>query len=81
MNSPTLKTPVAASAIAHEWIALRREIIFREGYATRAGAINTIEFKARRRDEWLPLLLPGDVTRFETAQGRDSVLAQLQHRE
>ncbi len=73
------------------WIAMRREIIARDGYAARAseGALS-IELKARLSDdatpsarmsnEWHPLTLPGGALAFVNAEQRDLVLAGLEGR-
>ena len=60
------------------WIAERREVIAREGYALRAGAGACIEIKSLITNEWLRLALLDKATAFASEADRDAVLAQLQ---
>lgn len=76
-----------------EWIASRREIIARDGYAVRAGAGargHTIEIKSLtphdllaaddplRTNVWCVLALPDGAREFAHACDRDAVLGRLQ---
>ncbi len=69
--------PIALDQISPEWIADRREIIVRDGYATRAGEGASIEIKSLRTNEWLYLVLPGGARDFVCEATRDAVLRQL----
>lgn len=80
MSNPLKGAPVTAEECSAEWIAIRREIILREGRAVRAGeSAPTVEIKSLVTNEWAVLTLPNEATRFATVQDRDVVLAQLQH--
>lgn len=70
--------PVAAGECSPEWIAERRAIIVRDGYALRAGSACAIEIKSLTTNEWFRLTLPGGALAFTTEPGRDAVLALLQ---
>lgn len=78
-----------------EWIASRREIIARDGYALRAGAGargHTIEIKSLtpheqlaaedplRTNVWCVLALPDGAREFAQRSERDAVLGRLQER-
>jgi hypothetical protein len=79
MNPPLKGQPVTAADCDAEWIALRREIVTREGRAVRAGAGNSIDVATLRPgDAWATLTLPNEATQFTTAAERDAVLLQLQ---
>ncbi len=93
MNTPvpTLRgDPIPAAACTDDWLAERRALIARAGYALRAGAGLTIEIKTLtpieqmaghdrlRVNQWLALQLPADAACFATEQDRDAVLATLQ---
>lgn len=70
---------VTADQFTREWIAERREIVEREGYALRAGPARlTIEVKSLITNEWCVLRLPGDLEDFAEALTRDAVLLELQ---
>lgn len=73
---------ITLAEISAEWLAARREVIVRDGYALRAGAAGSIEIKSLTTNEWLRLALPGDtgavVSTFATVADRDAVLRQLQ---
>jgi hypothetical protein len=73
----TLKAPVTAGEIDDTWIAERREIILRDGYALRAGAGNTIEANRYHDGNWRVITLPNEATTFVTETDRDAVLARL----
>jgi hypothetical protein len=73
-----LISPATAEQCDPEWIALRREIIQRDGHAIRPGPAHTIQVKGRESwDVWATLTLPNDVLHFATAEDRDAVLAKL----
>lgn len=79
------KAPATREQCSEEWIAVRREIILRVGYAVRAGeggvdlagAPYTIEVKSLTTNEWWRLMLPNDGTEFAHAAERDAVLQLL----
>lgn len=78
--------PVTAERCDAEWIETRREVIARDGYASRAGEVGvdlagtpyTIEIKSLTTNEWGRLTLPGGSTEFTSATERDAVLTRLQ---
>lgn len=70
--------PITIAEITPEWVALRREIIVRDGYAARAGESFSIELKSLTTNEWFVLTLTGGARSFTTAADRDVVLSQLQ---
>ena len=80
------KQPATLAQCDKEWIDVRREVIVRDGYATRAGEVGvdlagapyTIELKSLTTNEWGRLMLSGETTVFATAADRDAVLKQLQ---
>lgn len=73
-----LVQPVTRAEISDEWIATRREIIVRDGYALRAGVAPTIEIRSLVTNEWCVLVLNEAGARvFASAQDRDEVLLQL----
>ena len=80
------KEPATLAQCDQEWIAVRRGVIVRDGYATRAGEVGvdlagapfTIELKSLTTNEWSRLMLPGETTVFATAADRDAVLKRLQ---
>lgn len=82
MSAPIISpasVPVRAADVPPEWIAERRGIILREGFATRGRAeTRTIEVKSLTQDLWLKLTLPNGGYEFATAADRDAVLKQLQ---
>ena len=69
--------PITRAQLPEGWIAERREVIVREGYALRAGAAATIEIKSLTTNEWLYLALPDKATAFTSEADHDVVLAQL----
>ena len=69
--------PITRAQLPEGWIAERREVIAREGYALRAGAGACIEIKSLTSNEWLRLALLDKTTAFTTEADRDAVLAQL----
>lgn len=69
--------PITRAELPEGWIAERREIVQREGYALRASAGASIEIKSLTTNEWLRLALPEKAPSFATAAERDAVLAQL----
>jgi hypothetical protein len=69
--------PITRALLPEGWIAERREVIQREGYALRAGAGASIEIKSLTTNEWLRLALPDKAPAFTTEAERDAVLAQL----
>jgi hypothetical protein len=72
---------VERAEITPEWLALRREIIAREGLAVRGAACRggfTIEVKSLRTNEWGPLGWHLGALCFATAAERDVVLGDLQ---
>lgn len=80
LSAATMIAPnaIAAAQLPEGWIAERRELIVRDGYATRAGEnACTIEIKSLTTNEWLLLMLPGGALSFTTAEDRDAVLRQL----
>lgn len=82
--------PVTLAQLPEDWIAERREVVVREGYALRAGAGATIEIKSLtltvqlavddplKRNQWLRLALPDNAPAFATDADRDAVLTALQ---
>ncbi len=78
--------PITVEQITPEWIALRREVIVRDGYAVRAGEVGvdlsgepfTIELKSLTTNQWGAIVLPGGAIAFTTAADRDAVLRKLQ---
>lgn len=80
MSQPIVPAPMSLAELPAEWIAEKRAMVRDYGYALRAGADASIEFKSLRPDNaWLPLPLPNRATQFTTAADRDAVLQQLQH--
>lgn len=89
MSASLKGTPITAADCDAEWIATRREIIARSGYAVRARGVGSIEIKSLtpvehlashdrlRVNQWLPLMLPNEASCFATAAERDAVLQQL----
>jgi hypothetical protein len=82
MSTPIISpasVPVTLAEITPEWIAERREIIVRDGFATRGRAeTRTIEVKSLTLDIWFRLTLPNGGYEFATAADRDAVLKQIQ---
>lgn len=74
MNAPA---PIYLDQISPEWIAERREVIRRDGYAVRAGEGNTIELKSLTTNRWCVLTLPGGALAFAILLERDAVLHAL----
>lgn len=71
--------PVTPEQITPEWIAERREIVGRDGFALRAGDRRaTIEVKSLVTNEWCVLTLPGGAQEFASPYTRDAVLLELQ---
>lgn len=72
-------TRVAVADLPPEWVALRREIIVRDGYAVRAGAPAwSIEIKSLHTNEWCVLTLNETGARaFASEAERDAVLREL----
>lgn len=71
--------PVTPDQISAEWLAERREIVARDGYALRAGEHRaTIEVKSLVTNEWCLLTLPGGALEFASPLTRDAVLLELQ---
>ena len=70
---------ITRAGLPSDWVALRREIIVRDGYAVRAGAPAwTIEIKSLHTNEWCTLLLnEAGVREFASAADRDQVLREL----
>ena len=75
---------VTLDLITPEWIAERREVIVREGFALRAPPIAArIEIKTQRPEPasppntWVALTLPGGALDFLSLADRDQVLRQL----
>ncbi|MBI5689286.1 MAG: hypothetical protein HZC55_04255 [Verrucomicrobia bacterium] len=75
---PFKGAPVTAADCDEWWIALRREILVREGQAIRQGAGLTIEVQSINTGRFHPLTLPNDATSFATLADRDAILCRLQ---
>lgn len=74
--------PVTLDQLPVDWVALRREIIVREGLALRPGPMRaTIEVKSLTTNEWCLLTLPGGAEEFQHLADRDQVLRRLQGEE
>lgn len=76
--------PVTLEQIPPEWIAERREIVVRDGFALRAalGPVGfTIEVKSLVTNQWMRLALPGNATEFAVEAERDAVLRALEGRD
>jgi len=79
------KPPVSATDFPEDWVAIRREVIVRDGFALRAGLHGvdlagepfTIEIKSLTDNRWQWLALPGNGVRFATRELRDDILKQL----
>ena len=76
--------PITLDQITPEWIAVRREVIVREGRALMAAPIaaqilvkTQWEWEGAPPNTWLPLTLPGGATSFLNLADRDAVLRQL----
>ena len=79
-QQPNTPPPVTAVDLPDHWLGERREIIFRDGHALRAGAGLWIEVQSiNSPDYWGRLNLPGNVTTFATLRDRDLVLEKLWH--
>lgn len=76
MPTPSPTVLASLADITPEWIAERREIIHRDGYAVRAGR-GTIEVKSLHTNEWLVLQLPHNARCFADDADRAAVLTQL----
>lgn len=77
-TAPDMKPPVTAADCSEEWIAVRREIIAREGRAVRGELMRcAIEVKSLIENTWHPLMLPNGAITFGSVQDRDRVLARL----
>lgn len=75
---------VTLDLVSPEWLAERREVIVREGFALRAAPIAArIEIKTQRAEPatppntWVALTLPGGSLDFLKLADRDAVLRQL----
>lgn len=75
---------ITLNLVSPEWIAERREVIGREGFALRAAPIAArIEIKTQRPEPaappntWIALTLPGGALEFLRLADRDAVLRQL----
>lgn len=80
--------PITLAQVPPDWIALRREILAREGRVVRAGEGNTIEAKSTRTlgviedrpvesNEWFYITLPTGAFAFQHTLERDAVLHAL----
>lgn len=70
--------PISLDQVTPEWLAIRREIVVRGGYALRAGTPRaTIEIKSLVTNEWCVLTLPDGADEFASAAARGQVLARL----
>lgn len=75
-----VKPPITPAQLPEGWTEACREAMrHHEGVPVRAGAtLNEIEAFSIKRNTWMPILLPGGGTTFETAEQRDEVLGKLE---
>lgn len=74
----TAVPPIALDQVPPEWVAERRAVVVRDGFALRAGSARpTIEVKSLTTNEWCLLTLPGGAREFVDVGDRDTVLRQL----
>lgn len=71
------RAPIALADLPADWLAVRREMVAREGARVRAGAGPWIEIWSEARAAWLRLALPDNAIAFATAAERDTALAAL----
>ena len=71
--------PITRAQLPEGWIAERREVVQRDGYALRAGEGASIEIKSLTTNEWLLLALPDKAPGFATEAERDGVIGELQN--
>ncbi len=74
------KPPIPASSLPEGWIdACREAMRHGEGVPVRANPnCAAIDAYSINRKAWLPILLPGSGTTFETVADRNAVLRKLE---
>lgn len=72
----TLKSPLTSAQIDEVWIASFRDAATRGGPYRAHPGLPSIQVRSEARG-WLPILLPGGSTLFETVGDRDAVLARI----
>lgn len=79
MTTSTNKPPLNAEDVPDEWIAMVREMLLRDGLATRGhGNPPTIQVKSLTTNQWHDLMLPGSGFTFTDYGQRNIVLGKLQ---